>query len=76
MFHFSKKPLSLVDIYSTLCLSQVKDQLLENLVYITPNPPSFVYNGHLFVYTTNKAIMESEPHPEMGLAIAQHCVHN
>ena len=63
MFHFKKLPHSIVQMFNGLCLSQVKDQLTENLTYFNPNPPSFVCNGHLFAFTNNKSFLIDEHQP-------------
>lgn len=66
MFRFSNYPNTVVGMFTTLCLSQVKEQLPENLVYLNGNPPSFMMNGHLFAFTDNQTFISSDPHPGCG----------
>ena len=40
-------------IFASLCYSQVKEQLPENIFFPHTNPPSFVCNGHLYAFTHN-----------------------
>lgn len=60
---------SVVDLFKDLCLSQVKEQLTENLIYFNPNPTSFICNGHLFAITSNKAFITDKMHPGYGLKL-------
>ena len=67
MKHFYKSPDQVFKIFSKLCLSQVKEQLTENLVFGVSNPPSFVYNGQLFSYIHNRSIILDDSLSEYGI---------
>ena len=60
MFSFKKFPQAAMNMFTSLCLSQVKEQLPENLIYFNGNPKSFVHNGHLFVFDDNRAFYADE----------------
>ena len=67
MYNLAKSPKALLNIFKTLCLSQVKEQLTENLVFGVSNPPSFVYNGQLFSYIHNRSIILDDSLSEYGI---------
>lgn len=70
MYNLTKSPKALLNIFTTLCLSQVKEQLNENLVFGVSNPPSFVYNGQLFSYIHNRSVILDESLSEYGIDLA------
>lgn len=53
-------PNAILQIFTSLCLSQVKEQLIDNLACSTSNPESFVLNGNLFVFSHNKSFIVDE----------------
>jgi len=55
MFRLTRFPKTAIEICTSLCLSQVKEQLIENLIYFNNNPQSFIYNGELFAFTNNRS---------------------
>ena len=63
MFLLAKSPDSLIRIFTRLCLSQVKEQLTENLIYTVLNPESFICNGHLYCFIHNKSVILDETLP-------------
>lgn len=67
MYNFTKSPNALLNMFTTLCLSQVKEQLTENLVFGVSNPPSFVLNGQLFSYIHNRSIILDDSLSEYGI---------
>jgi hypothetical protein len=60
MFRLRKFPKTAIEICTTLCLSQVKEQLVENLIYFNGNPQSFIYNGQLFAFTNNRSFFADD----------------
>lgn len=60
---------SIVQIFTSLCLSQVKEQLIYNLACSTSNPESFLLNGDLFVFTHNKSFIVDESLKDYGCGI-------
>ena len=60
MYRLIKTPKPLSRFFNNLCLSQVKEQLPENLICYTPNPTSFVYDGHLFFLAHNRSFIMDE----------------
>jgi len=76
MLRFATISGSVIDIFTNLCLSQVKEQLTENLLYFNPNPPSFIYNGHLFTFSPNQTFISSEPFPGCELNLKFNHCHN
>ncbi|MDO9375968.1 MAG: hypothetical protein V4725_11565 [Bacteroidota bacterium] len=62
-------PTSVFGIFTSLCLSQVKEQLTENIHYYTPNPPSFICDGHLFVVAPAETFIKDEIEESYGLKI-------
>ena len=60
-------PKAIVRMFNNLCLSHVKDQLVENLHYFTDNPSSFVLNGQLFVHSHNRSFIVDESLNEYGM---------
>ncbi|MEO6547502.1 MAG: hypothetical protein ABIN94_05860 [Ferruginibacter sp.] len=47
-------------MFADLCFSQIKEQLLENLVYEHSNPQSFAIDGELFGYIHNRSLIIDE----------------
>ncbi|MEJ7589888.1 MAG: hypothetical protein WKI04_20230 [Ferruginibacter sp.] len=66
MYRLAKSSNNFIDIFITLCLCQVKEQLNENLVYLYTNPPSFTCNGDLFTYMDNELLLLEEANNEDG----------
>ena len=60
-------PKAIVRMFNNLCLSHVKDQLVENLHHYSENPNSFVFNDELFVYCHNRSFIIDESLNEYGL---------
>jgi len=60
MFRLTKFPKTAIEICTSLCLSQVKEQLIENLIYFNNNPQSFIYNGELFAFTSNRSFFTDD----------------
>ncbi|MEO6547501.1 MAG: hypothetical protein ABIN94_05855 [Ferruginibacter sp.] len=60
MHRLRKAPESLIQIFNKLCLSQVKEQLTENLVYTLANPQSFTLYGHLYTYIPYSSVILDE----------------
>ena len=68
MYRFTKSPDSIVQIFTSLCLSQVKEQLPENLIYVGTNPASFICNGHLYSFVHNRSlILDESPDEFFGI---------
>ena len=59
----------IVRIFTDLCLSQVKEQLTENLTYFNANPPSFILDGNLFAYTINQSFLNPESLNNFGSCV-------
>ena len=53
----AKSPRAIVQIFTCLCLSQVKEQLIENLVYTGRNPVSFILNNELYTFIQNDSLI-------------------
>ena len=64
MFMLAKSTESFVQIFINLCLSQVKEQLTENLIYSIFNPQSFICDGHLYSIVHNRSVILDESLPE------------
>ncbi|MEO5890241.1 MAG: hypothetical protein ABIQ31_08310 [Ferruginibacter sp.] len=47
-------------IFTSLCFSQVKEQLPENLIYRCSNPASFICKGNLFALANNRSFLPDE----------------
>ena len=62
-------PQAVFGMFTSLCLSQVKEQLTENLQYYNPNPPSFICGGDLFVVSPNESFIKDEIEESYGLKI-------
>ncbi len=60
---------AIIQIFTSLCLSQVKEQLIGNLCCSSSNPVSFVLNGNLFVFTHNKSFIVDESLKDYGCGI-------
>ena len=75
MYNLKKSPNSLLYFFTTLCLSQVKEQLNENVVYCTANPTSFMCNGQLFSYVHNRSLILDESLSEYGIEL-NYCYRN
>ena len=60
MFLLTTFPKKAIQICESLCLSQVKEQLIENLIYFNNNPQSFIYNGQLFAFTNNRSFFSDD----------------
>ena len=62
MSRLAKSTASYIRIFTRLCLSQVKEQLTENLKHlgVAVNPVSFVCNGHLYSFINNSSLILEE----------------
>lgn len=69
MLKFTKLPTAVFGMFTSLCLSQVKEQLTENLHYYNPNPPSFICDNNLFVVAPNESFIKDEIEESYGLKI-------
>ena len=69
MLKFTRLPNAVFEMFKSLCLSQVKEQLTENLQFFNPNPPSFICDGHLFVVCPNESFIKDEIQESYGLKI-------
>ena len=69
MSKFIKSPDAIIQIFNSLCLSHVKEQLTENLSCIGNNPTSFICNGELFTFAHNKSFILDESLNEYGIDI-------
>ena len=69
MSKFIKSPDGIIQIFNSLCLSQVKEQLIENLSYFAINPDSFICNGHLYTISGNKSFILDESLNQYGIDI-------
>lgn len=67
MKHFNSCPGWAFKILTSLCISHIKQQLSENLIYEPTNPHCFVLNGDLFAYTNNRLLIADEA--ETGFAM-------
>ncbi len=67
MYKLIKSPNPILKIFTSLCLSQVKEQLTENLIYFGTNPSSFICGGHLYSYIQNRSIILDESLSEYGI---------
>lgn len=67
MYRLAKSPDSIIQIFTSLCLSQVKEQLPENLIYFTTNPVSFICNSHLYCFISNLCLILDEGLDENAL---------
>ena len=76
MLKFTRLPHAVLGMFKSLCLSQVKEQLIENLQYYNPNPPSFICDGHLFVVSPNESFIKDEIEESYGLKIKYNLVCN
>ena len=61
MYKLAKSPEAIIHIFTRLCLSQVKEQLPENLIYFGSNPISFICKGHLYSFLDNLSLILEEP---------------
>lgn len=69
MRKLTHSPNAIIQIFTSLCLSQVKEQLIDNLACRTSNPESFVLNGNLFVFNHNKSFIVDESLGDYGCDI-------
>ena len=69
MRKFAHSPSAIIQMFTSLCLSQVKEQLFDNLAYNSANPESFVLDGNLFVFTHNKSFILDESLKDYGCGI-------
>ncbi|MCW3092780.1 MAG: hypothetical protein JWP81_3849 [Ferruginibacter sp.] len=69
MYRLAKSPGSLIQIFTSLCLSHVKEQLTENLIQTRENPTSFAMNGQLFTYIHNRSIILDESLLKYGIEL-------
>lgn len=60
MYRLAKSSDSIIQIFTSLCLSHVKEQLPENLIYFGINPASFICNGHLYSFIHNRSLVLDE----------------
>ena len=67
MYRRIKSNDSIVQIFTSLCLSQVKEQLTENLVQYSPNPASFICDGQLFSFVHNRSLILDESLAQYGI---------
>lgn len=72
MYRLAKSSDSIIQIFTSLCLSQVKEQLTENLIYSGINPPSFICEGHLYSFIHNKSLILDESLAEYGIDLNFH----
>lgn len=76
MFKLTIYPGAAISLFTSLCLSQVKEQLPENLVYFNTNPESFIWNGELYVHTHNQTIIDLDLQPGHGLHLKFNIAYN
>ncbi len=69
MRKFTHSPNAIIQMFTSLCLSQVKEQLVYNLACNSTNPESFVLDGNLFVFTHNKSFILDESLKNYGCGI-------
>ncbi len=67
MHRLTKSPYAIVQIFTSLCLSHVKEQLNENLIYGDSNPASFMCDGQLFSFIPNRSLVLDESLTEYGI---------
>lgn len=67
MYRLAKSADSIVQIFTSLCLSQVKEQLTENLIYCNSNPSSFIHEGHLYSFVQNRSLILDDSLVEYGI---------
>lgn len=67
MYMLAKSNDSIIQIFTKLCLSQVKEQLTENLIYTVLNPESFTSNGQLYSFTDNESVIFDETLQEFSI---------
>ena len=67
MYKLAKTSGSFIQIFTRLCLSQVKEQLTENLVQYSPNPASFICDGQLFSFVHNRSLILDESLAQYGI---------
>ena len=67
MYRLTKSNVAIIRIFTSLCLSQVKEQLPENLIYFTSNPASFICDGELFSFIPNRSLVLDESLTEYGI---------
>lgn len=60
MYKLANSPDAIIHIFTRLCLSQVKEQLPENLMYFGSNPISFICKGHLYCFLDNLSLILEE----------------
>lgn len=69
MYKLAQSSDSIIQIFTNLCLSQVKEQLTENLIYCSANPTSFICNGQLFSYIHNRSIIPDDSLIQYGVDV-------
>lgn len=69
MSKFIKSPDAIIQIFNSLCLSHVKEQLTENLSWFSNNPTSFICNDQLFTFAHNKSFILDESLTQYGIDI-------
>ncbi len=67
MSKFIKSPEAIIQIFNSLCLSHVKEQLTENLSHFNDNPASFISNGHLYAFAPNRSFILDESLIQYGI---------
>ena len=67
MYKLANSPNSIVQIFTSLCLSQVKEQLTDNLILYRTQPTSFICDGDLFTFIHNRSIILDESLAEYGV---------
>lgn len=69
MSKLTQSPASLIKIFTNLCLSQVIEQLNENVSHFVANPESFVMDGELFIIAPNKTFILDDSLTEYGIQL-------
>lgn len=69
MSRHSRSSNSIVQIFTTLCLSHVKELLTENLVHFNKSSTSFICDGQLFSIADNRSFIVDESLTEYGIKL-------
>jgi len=69
MRKFTHSPNAIIQIFTSLCLSHVKEQLVDNLACSSANPESFMLNNQLFVFNHNRSFIIDESLKDYGCGI-------
>lgn len=70
MYSFIKSSDAIFQIFTSLCLSQVKQQLTENLTSCSADPANFTCNGRHFSFIPNKSLILDESLTEYGINLS------